>query len=221
MDRVDAKLAQAVVLLDRQYLLTDHLIETRSHVFREFERAIEETQQTFDHVLDIYNYVFALIDHLVRYEKIAFVLPRLNQKTAEYRALSDAMGDIKDIRDQLQHINNDIENDYRGPLLGAVCWVSAQRQFIASFHDIGRPRSSPGIILDTRTGTYAQQFCYVYNDKYHDLGRAIDGVRTFNKFVNSQVRVEVDGKQYDPKDHFAAICIELRIPAEDLTKART
>jgi hypothetical protein len=221
MDRIDAKLVQAVVLLDRQYLLMDHLIVTRGHVLREFERAIEEKQQALDHVLDVYNYVFALIDHLVRYEKIAFVLPRLNQKTAEYRALGDAMGGIKDIRNQLQHINSKIENDYSGPLLGTVCWVSGQRQFIASFHDIGRPRSSPGIILDTRTGTYAQEFCYVYNDKYHDLGRAIDGVRTFNKFVNSRVRVKVDGKQYDPKDHFAAICIELRMPPDDLTKACT
>jgi hypothetical protein len=221
MDRIDAKLTQAVVLLNRQYLLTDHLIETRGRVLREFEHAIEEKRQALDHVLDVYNYAFALIDHLVRYEKIAFVLPRLNQRTAEYRALGDAMGDLKDIRNQLQHINNYIENDYTGPLLGAICWISGKRQFIASFHDIGRPRSSPGIILDTRTGAYAQEFCYVCNDKYHDLGRAIAGVRTFNKFVNSQVRVEVDGKQYDPKDHFAALCIELRIPPEDPTKACT
>lgn len=199
MERIDAKLVQAVVLLSRQYLLTDHLIETRGQVLREFERAIEEKRQALDHVLDVYNYVFALIDHLVRYEKIVFVLPRLNQKTAEFRSLRDAMGGIKDIRDQLQHINNDIENNYTGPLLGAVCWVSGQRQFIASFHDIGRTRSSPGIILDTRTGTHAQQFCYVYNDKYYDLGRAIDGLRTFNKFVNARVRVEVDGKPYDPR----------------------
>lgn len=221
MDRIDAKLVQAVVLLNRQYLLTDHLIETRGRVLREFEHAIEEKRQALEHVLDVYNYVFALIDHLVRYEKIAFVLPRLNQRTAEYRALGDAMGDIKDIRNQLQHISNDIENDNTGPLFGAICWVSDQRQFIVSFHDIGRSRSSPGIALDTRTGRYAHEFCYVYNDKYHDLGRAIEGVRTFNEFVNSQVRVEVDGKPYEPKDHFAALCIELRIPPEDLTKACT
>lgn len=221
MDKIDAKLAQAVVLLNRQYLLTDHLIETRSRVLREFEHAIEEKRQALDHVLDVYSYVFALIDHLVRYQKIAFVLPRLNQKSAQYRALGNAMGDMKDIRDQLQHINNDIENDYTGPLLGAVCWVSGQRQFIASFHDIGRLRSSPGIILDTRTGTYAQEFCYVYNGVYHDLCRAIEGVRAFNKFVNSRVHVEVDGKPYDPQDHFAALCIELRISPEDLTRTCT
>ena len=214
MNRIDALLIQAVVLLDRQYLLIDHLIETRSHALREFERAIEENQEGLNHVLDVYNYIFALIDHLVRYEKIAFTLPRFNYKAAEYRALGNALGDLKDIRDQFQHINNDIENDYTGPLLGMVCWVSGQQQFIASFHDLGRPRSSPGIILDTKTGIFAQQFCYIYNHKYYDLGRAIEGVRTFNKFVNSQVRVEVDGKQYDPKDHFMAFRLEFPIPQE-------
>jgi hypothetical protein len=46
-------------------------------------------------------------------------------------------------------------------------------------------------------------------------------MRTFNKFVNSVVRIEVDGKPYDPKDHFAALCIEIQIPPEDPTKACT
>jgi hypothetical protein len=212
MNRIDALLVQAVVLLDRQYLLIDHLIETRGHALREFERAIEKKQQALNHVLDVYNYIFALIDHLVRYEKIAYTLPRLNHKASQYRELGRAMDDLKSIRHQFQHVNNDIENNNTGPLLGSVCWVSGQQQFIASFHDIGRPRSSPGIILDTSTGTFAQQFSYIYNDRYYDLDRAIEGVRTFNKFANSQVRVEVDGKLYDPKDHFMAVRLEFQIP---------
>jgi hypothetical protein len=221
MDKIDARLIQAVVLLSRQYLLTEHLIETRSGVLREFESAIDEKRQGLGHVLDVYNYAFALIDHLVRYEKVAFALPRFNQRSDEYRALDTAMGTLKDIRNQLQHINNQIENDNTGPLLGAICWISGQRQFIASFHDIGRSRTSPGIILDTQTGRYLQEFCYVYNDAYHDLGRAIEGMRTFNAFVNSQVRIELAGKPYDPKDHFVAICIEFRTSAGDLTSRST
>jgi hypothetical protein len=215
MDKIDAKLIQGVVLLNRQYLLMDHLIETKSCVLRDFECAIEEKRQALNHVLEVYNYVFALIDHLVRYQKIAFVLPRLNQKSAEYRALNDAMGDIKEIRNQLQHINNNVENEYTGPLLGAVCWISSQRQFIASFNEIGRTRSTPGIILNTQTLTYEQEFCYIYNDAYHDLGKAIEGVSTFNEFVNSRVYVEVNGKPYDPKDHFLALRIDIQIPSVD------
>lgn len=84
MERIDAKLGQAVVLLSRQYLLTDHLIETRGQVLREFERAIEEKRQALDHVLDVYNYVFALIDHLVRYEKIVFVSRDLTKRPLSF-----------------------------------------------------------------------------------------------------------------------------------------
>lgn len=211
MNKIDARLAQAVVLLDRQYLITEHLIESTSEVLGAFEQAIEEQQQGLPHVLAIYNCVFALVDHLVRYEKIAFSIPRLNQKGAEYRAFGAAMGNLKDIRNQLQHINNEIENDDSGPLLGAVCWISKGDQFLVSFNDVGRERTSPGIVLDTHTGQYLHEFCYVYNDVYHDLGAAIAGMRAFNKYVSSQVHVEIDGKPYDPKDHFVALKIKFQL----------
>src|SRR5258706_3791912 len=102
------------------------------------------------------------------------------------------MGDLKEIRNQLQHINNAIENDNPGPLLGAVCWVSNGDQFMTSFHDIGRERSSPGIVMDTQTGRYLHEFCYVYNDVYHDLGGAIAGMRAFNESISATIRMEID-----------------------------
>jgi hypothetical protein len=192
MNKIDSRLIQTVVLLDRQYLLTEHLIRSKDSILREFENAISEQRETLDHVLDVYNFVFALIDHLVRYHKIATVLPRFNQREAQFRNLRAALDDFKDIRNTFQHINNDIENDNSGPLLGAVCWISEQMQFIASFHDIGRQRSSPGIVLDTTTGKFVHEFCYVYNDKYYDLARAINAVRSFNDFINSRVKVEIN-----------------------------
>ena len=211
MDRIDKRLAQAVVLLDRQYLLTDHLIKNRRCVLQDFENAVTEKRESLTHVLDVYNYVFGLIDHLVRYQKIAMVLPRLNQNDPEYRALNFAMGELKDVRNQLQHINNDIENENSGPLLGSICWASGQRQYMASFHDIGRKRSSPGLIFDRDKGIHIEGFSYVYNEKRHDLDKAIEGLHTFNTFINGIVHLEIDGKVYDPKDHFMAVCIGFQI----------
>lgn len=204
---VSAKAAEAVVLLDRQYLLTCHLIQTRASVLTEFEQAIKASEQSLKHVLEVFNYVFALIDNLVRYQKIAAALPLLSQKRAECRALDSAMGALKDVRNQLQHINNDIENDYSGPLLGAVCWVSDTLQFIASFLDVSRPRSTPGIILDTQKGQYVHEFVYVYNEIYHDLGKAISGMHAFQTFVRQSFSVQTDGKPYDPNSHFVAACV--------------
>lgn len=213
MDRLESLLLQTVVLLNRQYLLTERLIEVESPLLKTLEVAVEEKEEkNLNHVLDVYNYIFALIDHLVRYRKIAFVLPYVSQKSQEFRSLDAAIGQLKDIRDQFQHINNDIENSFTGPLLGAVCWVSNDKQFLVSFHDIGRSRSSPGIVLDTYTGKYLHEFCYIYNEKYYDLRKAIDGVRVFNRYISSLVNIQIDGKDYNPNEHFVVMGMSFQIP---------
>jgi len=211
MEKIDARLVQTVVLLNRQYLLIERLIESKDSMLSEFENAISENRQALVHVLDVYNFVFALIDHLVRYHKIATVLPRISHKLSSFKALQSSVGDFKEIRNQFQHINNDIENDNSGPLLGSVSWISKQMQFIASFHDIGRVRTAPGIVMETKTGKYEQDFCFIYNDKYYDLGKAIEGVQSFNEFINSTVRVELDGKLFNYKEHFLALRIKFGI----------
>src|SRR5579884_1538626 len=129
MEKQIQKFIQSVILLDRQYALTEHLIATQSQVLKNFERAAEKNEQALNHVLDVYNYVFALIDHLERYRKIALSIPILNQKCAECRALINSLGGLKDVRDQIQHINNEIENEYTGPLLGSIFWVSGIKFF--------------------------------------------------------------------------------------------
>jgi len=208
---IDKKAAQAVVLLDRQYLITERLVKTRTRVLKKFEKDVKAGKQSITNVLDVYNYVFALIDNLVRYQKIAAAIPLLNKKEKESRAFETALGDLKDARDQLQHINNDIENDYTGPLLGAIYWASGFTQYAISFNDIGRKRSSSGLVFDTHELKYVHEFCYVYNEKYYDLGKAIKGMRTFNKYIDSWCRVEIDGKPYDPKEHFVAGAMEFKI----------
>lgn len=84
---IDNKLIQAVVLLDRQFLLTDYLIESKKITLKEFEQALAEKRQSISQVLSVYNYIFALIDNLVRYQKIASVIPRLSQKKKNFKIL--------------------------------------------------------------------------------------------------------------------------------------
>ena len=76
----DAKMAEAVVLLERQYLLTCHLIDTRSGALEALEQAIRTKTERLDHVLAVFGYVFALIADLVSYQKIVFSLPVFSQK---------------------------------------------------------------------------------------------------------------------------------------------
>ncbi|MDD5586831.1 MAG: hypothetical protein PHY92_07755 [Alphaproteobacteria bacterium] len=211
MDERDLQLAQSAVLLDRQYLLIERIVATQNHVLKNFELAIENKEQNLIHVLDVYNYVFALIDHLERYRKIALSFPKFNKRSLEYKSLMSSTGELRGVRNQLQHINNDIVNDYTGPLLGIVCWASDLKQFIAAFHDIGRQRSSPGLIFDTATGKYTQEFCYIYNEKYYDLKKAIMGVEVFNRYIKTKIKIQIGGKDYNASEHFAALCVGFKL----------
>jgi hypothetical protein len=214
MTDVDSKLAQAAVLLDRQYLMLTRIHERGKPALTTAETAIDAKSTTIEHVLDVYNYVFALIDNLARYQKIAGALPRFNQKEPEFRALAASLGNIKGARNQLQHINNDIENDYSGPLLGGICWINGDRQFLVALHDIGRKRSSPGIVFDNWNNRYLNEFCFTYGDTYYDLAKAMAGVRAFNSYLASAVRIEIDGKPYVADQHFSAISVAFLTQSE-------
>lgn len=204
MDPIESKLIQAVILLDRQYRMIVRLTERLAPVLEELELAIPQKTVSLDLVLDAYNYALTLIDNLERYRKTAFSIPRLNRKSPEYRDLAHALGNIKDARNQLQHLNNDIENSNTGPLLGGVSWVSNQQEYSVLLHDVGRARSSPGIVFDTKTDAYTMKFCFTYGDSYFDLAQALAGVRAFNAFVLSYVHIEIDGKPYRAENHFMA-----------------
>lgn len=205
-DKIDARLIQAAVLLGRQYRMLERLYEGGQSTLTNLEAAIDNKTNNIDHVFDVYNYVLALIDSFARYQKTAFSIPRLNQKDAEYRALETAMGDIKDARDQLQHLNNDIENDNTGPLLGGVVWARGNRSYIVALNDVGRDRSTPGIAYDTHEKRHVSDFCFTYGDKHYDLAKAFSGIQIFQAWVNRKVRIEIDGQPYEDEKHFISIC---------------
>lgn len=202
--KIDSFLIQSVVLLNRQSLLIEHLISTQERSLLELESTLLQQKHTVGHVFNIYNYVLLLIDHLVRFHKIAHSLPRLNKKSTEFRTLDSALESFKDIRNQHQHINNDIENSYTGPLLGSICWISENIQFLVSLPDLGRERSMAGIAVNTETGEFQNQFCYIYNDIYYDLKNAFDSAQRFNEYISSTVKINVDGKSYSSDEHFIA-----------------
>jgi hypothetical protein len=204
-------LLETSVLLKRQHLLTCHLIKNQTSALQEFENAVSQHTQAIEHVLAVYNFVFALIDNLVRYQKIALSLPMISHKKPEFRALNEAMGGLKDMRNQVQHINNDIDNNYSGPLLGSISWISKKKHFTAVFFDVAKKRTSPGLVFDVQKRRFLNDFCYVYNNIYYDLDKAINGMHEFQKWVSSIIKIEVNGKPYDIDNQFAAICMEVNL----------
>lgn len=199
-------------------MLIENLFSTQLQIsLMEFEQAISDGTQSLQHCLAVYNNTFAIIDHLVRYQKIASVLPRFSQKSAEFRALDVAMGNLKELRNQHQHINNDIVNDFTGPLLGSINWARGRMQYITLFHDIGRKRSSPSIVFDMEVGEWLHDYCYIFNQETHDLSGAITGVKSHHSFIAEKVHLEVGGKPYNPSEHFVAMRFEISNPGDNET----
>jgi hypothetical protein len=203
---VDDQLIQSVVLLKRQSLLTEHLIIRGRAVMEEFQDAVTQQKQSVEHVLDVLNFAFSLIDNLVKYQKIARSIPRLNQKSPEYRVLISSLGELTEIRNQHQHINRSILNNFTGPLLGTVSWAVGNANYTASFNDIGRERSVPGMAFDTQENRFVLEFCYVFGEKYHDLQKAINGMRNFNSYLDQTVVVSIDGALFKAEENYLAMC---------------
>ena len=59
---VNQLLIQAVILLQRQYLLAEHLVGTGSFTLANFEQAVAERTQSIENVFGVFNYCWALID---------------------------------------------------------------------------------------------------------------------------------------------------------------
>jgi hypothetical protein len=209
MDKTDELLLQSAILLKRQGLLTENLIRNGEITLKNFETAISKSgQQNLEHVLNVINYVFGLIDNLVRYQKIAGSIPKLNHKSPEYRSFTSGMGNLKEVRNIHQHVNNDIMENFTGPLLGSVSWSSGQKCLTACLHDIGRERSLPALIYDTQEKKFTSTFCYIFGQTYYDLEKAITSMKQFDEFIDKSIRIEANGSPFLVEDHFIAMSAE-------------
>lgn len=213
MTDIDTRLVHAFVLLGRQYLMTEHVVQRRRpRVLGLFEKAIKNKNATIHDVVRVYELAFSIVDNIVRYQKIAGMLPRFGQKTEEFKLFSSKLSGLKDLRNLLQHINGDIDTEFESPILGGVTWVKGEVNYMAAFNDLGGSRSLPGIVYDTQENKFTSNFCYVHNDKYYDLSEAIGGYRGYHKYVESKCAVDVNGKRYSVNEHFMALAMEFKSP---------
>lgn len=160
-------------------------------------------------VYPVYEYVFSLIDNLVRFHKILNSVPRVSKKNAIISSYNRLLAPLKDARNKLQHINRHLNNTFSGPLMGSICWNrEGGHQFIASLSDVAKPNSVAGVSLDTHTGKFVAQFMYIENDIHYDLYEMIQLTREVHEFVVNRFDVLIDGKPYDPSMHFQAFRID-------------
>jgi len=213
MPDIDKRLIHAFVLLGRQFLITEYAIRKRKpRVLASFEKAINEKRQGIQDVLRVYELAFSIVDNIVRYEKIASILPRFSQNSYEFKLFLSRLKGMKELRNLLQHINSDIDTEFESPILGGVTWVRNDVNYMAAFNDLGEKRSVPGLVYDTQENRFTKDFCYVHNGKYYDLSMAINGYREHQKHVEERCQVNLDGSKYEADEHFIALAMAFRLP---------
>lgn len=212
MPDIDKRLIHAFVLLQRQFLITEYVVKQRKpKVLRSFEKAITDQKQSIQDVLRVYELAFSIVDNIVRYEKIACILPRFNQRTDEFKLFSSRLDGMKELRNLLQHINEDIDTEFESPILGGITWAKNNINYMAVFNDLGEKRSVPGLIYDPKKEKFTEKFCYVHNGKYYDLSEAIKGYQDYQKFVESKCQITIDGKSYKANEHYVALAATIQL----------
>lgn len=206
MHDIDKWLIHAFVLLGRQFLVLEYVARRRkSRVLSGFEQAIAKGAQDINDVLKVYELTFSLVDNIVRYEKIASMLPRFSKKSDEFKLFEARLSGMKELRNLLQHIQGDIDTEFESPILGGVTWARGKYNYMAAFNDLGAGRSLPGLVYDRKEDRFTKEFCYVHNGKYYDLALAIAGCQDYQRYVNEKCEVQVDGKDYVVNEHFVAL----------------
>lgn len=124
MQDIDKRLIHAFVLLGRQFLVTEYVVKRRKpKVLASFEKSLKSKKQGIQDVLRVYELAFSIVDNIVRYEKIARILPKFSQKSDEFKLFSSKLTGMKELRNLLQHINGDLDTEFKSPILGGVSWV--------------------------------------------------------------------------------------------------
>jgi hypothetical protein len=203
-------MVQVAIALIRQYQLLSNLSQKRGDVLSCFEASMPTQENGFQGVFDIYNYAFALLDAVVRYHKMAHSLPGVSKKEVLYRRLDKAIDHFKGARNQIQHLDNDVVNEFSGPLMGAVTWPNDVTNYSAVLNDVGRERKIGLLAFDTVEGKFVNGFCYVYNDKYYDLDAAVSAINTFHADLMSRMVLKVGETDFDPLSNISVLHVSYR-----------
>lgn len=211
MEKHELALINRLVLIERIYLFIANANRDGIKRLRALESAMLAGTQDITQVIDLYNYIFLLIDHICRFRRVALRVPKEISKSQEYKKCMTSLSEFTSTRNTFQHIDEKIDNEWSGPLLGAICWVSDGKHFLISFNDVNRIRSSPTLIFDTHEGTFTRNFVYICNDIYYDIGDAINRIELFIKFFQKTVHFSRDERELNIRDDFLAVTFDFQI----------
>lgn len=193
-------------------LLENHR-KNQENVIAELLNAIETQHESkINEILSLFNYVLLFVDLAVRIQKIAYSLPRINHRVIEYREFNESLGNLKELRNRFQHINNEIATDANDHLLGAISFYSNSKLYCVTFQDISRKRNSASLpfeITVDRKLKINHRFGYVIEKEIFDLDKIFESCSKLATFLDSQIKVKDDNGTIDFRKKYDVWAIEL------------
>jgi hypothetical protein len=210
---IDQRLIETYVLFQRHVFLLESHHKTKKSVLDSFLTALEKNKDSrIDEILKLYNYVILFVDLAVRIQKLAHALPRINHRSKEYRQFDDRLGELKDLRNRFQHINNEIDVDGHHHLLGAISFYADSRLYCVAFQDISRTRKSatlPFEITDEQKLKINHEFGYVLENKTFDIDKIYEACCNLAAHLESQINLVEDGGNIDIKTKYDIWAVDL------------
>lgn len=157
----------------------------------------EEKVSKFNEVLGVFNLVLSFVDTATRINKIAHVIPRMNQNSKEYRAFNSSLGNLTDLRDRFQHINREVSNQGKDHIMGSISWFSGKSMYMLDFPDLSRSRtgtSIPFVVTDQFSVNARHGFSFVFNEEIFDLDRIYSACVELAAFIDSKVTLFDENK---------------------------
>lgn len=210
---IDEKIIETYTLFRRHVFLLENIFSLKDGVLNSLECAMaEEKLSKFSEVLGVFNLVFSFVDTATRINKIAHVIPKMNQSSREYRAFNSAIGNLTDLRDRFQHINMEVSNQEKDHIMGSISWFSGSSMYMLGFPDLFRPRASTSLPFEVNSQfnlNARHGFSYVLNEEIFDLDRIYIACIELAAFIDSKVTLLDENKvKIDLKEKYSSVRID-------------
>jgi len=141
---------------------------------------------------EIYIAALGLIDYFHRFNEIVSAMPLIRNDQRELRRLNDFIAPVKECRNYLQHMRGDLmTNDaITYPVLGAISWVSGNRNYFLFSNQPTQNFSAPGIAYDRFNKRYVCKYMLVVGGHEIKIDTVFSEVKLFWKWLEKVAVIE-------------------------------
>jgi hypothetical protein len=211
---IDKKLIETYALFKRHVLLLENHHENQDSTISAIEQAIEDGKEDkLKEILSLFNYVLLFVDLAVKIQKIALKIPKINQKGPEYRSFTRSLGELKELRNKFQHINDNVASTSSSHMLGTISWYSGSKIYSASLQDLSRTRngySMPIEVTEDKKLKVHHDFCYMLENDTFDLNAIYESCLKLCEYLDGKISLTDENGEIDMRKKYDIWAIRIK-----------